>query len=104
MITWSEKLYISEQLSKKSEQIKKKLSHGRLVPGVFLITKPTNEENLFDVLPATELLFPYHKRREILVYGLAKDKNEALELVTTMIEEMYRETGGLCSKEYFAKQ
>lgn len=103
MVVWSEKLYISEALLKKSDKIKKKLSQGHLVPDVFLIAKPTNEENLFDVIPAKELLFPYHKKREILVYGLAKGKEDALELVRTILEEMYRETGGLCSKEYFAQ-
>ena len=103
MLIWSEKLYISESLLKKSEKIKKKLSQGRPVFDVFLITCPTNEENLFDVMDAKELLFPYHKQRKIPVYGLAKGKEDALELVRTIIEDMYRETGALCSKEYFAK-
>ena len=103
MLIWSEKLYIGEKLSGKSEKIKAKLNRKLFLPDVFLITRPTNEENLFDIFEAKELLFPYHRKREILVCGLAKDKEEALTLVTTMLEEMYRETGGLCSKEYFVK-
>ena len=103
MLLWSERLYISEPLLKKSEKIKKKLSQGRRVHDIFLITGPTNGENLFEVIESKELCFPYHKRREIPVYGLAKGKEDALELVRTIIEDMYRETGGLCSKEYFAK-
>lgn len=101
MIIWGSKLYIGEQVGRKKERIQKKLSAGKLVPGIFLITEPTNRENFFDVLPSTELLFPYHKRRKIVVHGLAKGKEEALDLVTSMLEEMYRETGGLCSKEYW---
>ena len=101
MITWGAKLYIGKQIGKKSERVKKKLASGKMTPGIFLITEPTNRDNFFDILPATELLFPYHKKREIVVYGLAKGKEEALELVTFMLEEMYRETGGLCSKEYW---
>jgi len=101
MVIWGSKLYIGEQVGGKCDRIKKQLSAGKLVPGIFLITEPTNGENFFDVLPATELLFPYHKRRNIVVYGIAKGKEEALELVASMLEEMYRETGGVCSKEYW---
>ena len=104
MIVWGSKLYIGEQIGKKALGIQKKLSAGKFVPDIYLIAKPTNEENLFDVFPSKELLFPYHKRREIVVYGLAKGKEEALGLVADMVEEMYRETGGLCSKEYFAEE
>lgn len=101
MIVWSEKLYIGEQAEKHCKRIQKKLERGKLVPGYFLITKPSNESNLLDILPAAELLFPYYKRQELLVYGLAKGKAEAESLVVSMLEDVYRETEGLCCKEYF---
>lgn len=101
MIVWSEKLYIGEQAEKNLKKIQKKLESGKTVPGYFLITKPSNENNLFDILPAAELVFPYYKRQELLVYGLAKGKAEAENLVVTMLEDVYRETDGLCCKEYF---
>ena len=101
MIVWSEKLYIGEQAEKNCKKVQKKLESGKLVPGFFLITRPSNEGNLFDILPATELLFPYYKRQELLVYGLAKGKAEAEELVLSMLEDVYRKTDGLCCKEYF---
>ncbi len=101
MIVWSEKLYIGEQAEKRCEKVKKKLENGKLVPGFFLITRPSNESNLFDILPSAELLFPYYKQRELLVYGLAKGKEEAENLVLSMLEDVYRETDGLYCKEYF---
>ena len=104
MIVWSEKLYIGKQAEKNCKKLEKKLEKGKLVPGVFLITKPSNENNLFDILPATELLFPYYKRMELLVYGLAKGKAEAEELVLFMLEDVCREMGGLYCKEYFGTE
>lgn len=101
MIVWSEKLYIGEQAEKNCKKVQKRLEGGKPVPGFFLITKPSNEDNLFDILPAAELLFPYYKRQKLLVYGLAKGKAEAEELVVSMLEDVYRETDGLCCKEYF---
>ena len=101
MIVWAQNLYIGEQAEKNHGKIMKKLEKGKLVSGFFLITKPSNDNNLFDILPAKELLFPYYKQRELVVYGLAKDKAEAENLVVTMLEDIYRENGGLCCKEYF---
>lgn len=101
MIVWSDKLYIGEQAKKNRQKIQKKLESGKPVPEYYLITRPSNEENLFDILPSMELLFPYYKRQELLVYGLAKGKAEAEELLLTILEDVYRATEGLCCKEYF---
>jgi len=101
MIVWSEKLYIGEQAEKNIRKVQKNLENGKFVPGFFLITRPSNKSNLFDILSTQELLFPYYKRRELFVYGLAKGKTEAEELVVSMLEDVWRETNGLCCKEYF---
>lgn len=101
MIVWSEKLYIGSQAEKIFKKVKKKLESGNVVIGFFLITRPSNESNLFDILPTAELLFPYYKRQELLVYGLAKGREEAENLVVSMLEDVYRETDGLHCKEYF---
>ncbi|MBP3568304.1 MAG: hypothetical protein J6K04_03970 [Lachnospiraceae bacterium] len=104
MIVWSDKLYIGEQAEKKAGKVQKKLEAGRLVNGFFLITRPSNENNLFDILHTKELLFPYYKHKELLVYGLARGKEEAEQLVLAMLEDVYRETDGLCCKEYFKSE
>lgn len=101
MIVWSEKLYIGGQAEKNCQKVQKKLEKGRPVPGFFLITMPSNENNLFDILPAEALLFPYYKRKKVLVYGLAKGKAEAESMVASMLEDVLRETDGLYCKEYF---
>ena len=104
MIVWSEKLYIGEQAEKKCRKIQKQLENGKMVMGYFLITKPSNDSNLLDILPTKELLFPYYKKQTLLVYGLAKGKEEAEALVVSMLEDIYRETDGLCCKEYFSAE
>ena len=104
MIVWSEKLYIGRQAENNYKKVKKKLERGNPVQGYFLITRPSNENNLFDILPTTQLLFPYYKRQELLVYGFAKGKEEANELVVSMLEDVYRATDGLWCKEYFESE
>lgn len=104
MIIWSEKLYIGEQAEKQHGRVQKKLAAGKPVPGYFLITRPSNEKNLFDILPATELFFPYYRKQSLFVYGIAKGKDEAEALVVSMLEEVYRNTEGLSCKEYFESE
>lgn len=101
MIVWSEKLYIGSQAEKNVKKVQKKLQDGKLVLDYFLITRPSNNSNLLDILPTAELLFPYYKRQNLLVYGLAKGRDEAENLVVSMLEDVYRRTDGLCCKEYF---
>lgn len=104
MLKWSHQLHIGEGVPKRKRRMKRRLEQGKLVLGVYLITEPSNQENLFDILDAKELLFPYNKRRTIVVYGLAKGKGEAEQMVTEMIEEVYRETGTLNVREYFLRE
>ena len=101
MITWSSCLYIGEGIGKKRDRIKRRVEQGKPVPGIFLITEPSNRENLFDILDAKEICFPYYRRHPMTVYGLAKGKDEAEELVVRMLEEVYRETGEFKVREYF---
>lgn len=101
MITWSSCLTIGDGVGKKRERIKRRLEQGKLVNGIFLITEPSNKENLFDILDTKWLLLPYYKKRNLFVYGLARGKDEAAELVVRMLEEVYRETGEFKVREYF---
>lgn len=101
MIVWSEHLYIGEQVGKNVKKLQKKLEAGKIVPDIFLITKPSNEKNLFDILLAAELFFPYYKRQTLVVYALAKGRAEAEQLLVTIIEDVYRTTGGLYPQTYF---
>lgn len=101
MIVWSKKLYIGKKAEKNFKKVQKKLQSEKTVLNYFLITRPSNEKNLLDILPTAELLFPFYKKQELFVYGIAGNKTEAEELVVTMLEDVYRETDGLCCKEYF---
>ena len=101
MITWSSCLYIGEGIGKNKDRIKRRIEQGKPVPGVFLIAEPSNRENLFDILEAKELWFPYYRKHSLTVYGLAGGKDKAEELVVRMLEEVYRETGEFKVREYF---
>lgn len=104
MVTWSSCLYIGEGIGKRKKRIKRRIQQGKPTPGIFLIAEPSNRENLFDILDTTGFLFPYCRRHSLTIYGLAKGRAEAEELVVRMLEEVYRETGEFKVREYFLRE
>lgn len=102
MITWTEKVYFSENIKeRKREKLRKRLSEGKFAYGYFCVTYPSNPSNVLDIISAGELKYPHYKRSEIKVLGLAKGYEEAQELVRVLIEEIYRSTGGFDIRNYY---
>jgi hypothetical protein len=68
----------------------------------YLITLPSNDENLLDVFQANILLQPYYKKadRDIFVVGIANGKDEAYEVVRDIIDDVYSHTGAFDIKKY----
>lgn len=104
MIKWYKDLYLDDNIGKKARKYRNRIEKGKLLPGVFCIIRALNENNLFDIINANELLFPYYQRKEILVLGLAPNRESAMYLVKDMLEEMYDRTGVFCPDEYYGFQ
>lgn len=81
--------------------IRLKLIQGKPVPGIYLITLSENPHNLLEILPALTLVQETAARICPEIVGIAKGKDEAVELVTEMIQTVYEETGNLNIKEYW---
>lgn len=45
-------IYVPEGLQKKKENLIKKLKNGKLLPGVYLITLASTDQNQLDIFPA----------------------------------------------------
>ena len=70
------------------------------VPGVWLLTLPSNQQNNLDVIPADLLLQPAVRRNCPMIVGLAVSREEAFELVEAIALETYRETGEVKIREW----
>jgi len=102
MIKWANKLYLSEDIKqKKKVKLIKTIENGQLTFEVYCVFFASNPNNLFDIINANELLFPYYSRKEMYVLGLATSKEHAKLLVKDMLEEVYKETGGFLVRNYF---
>ena len=107
MLRFREPVYFGESLekSKTGQKLQKQLHTGQLVKNsVTLILYAMNGCDLFDLLPANELKYPWRKDQDFYVLGLASDKSEAIELVQEMVVEVFEHTGGFDVRGYFGYQ
>ena len=106
MVVWSDKLRYGGRMREGflSKRIRKRLSKGKAVIGVYLVALTSNRDNLIDIIDVKELIFPYYKRQRIDVIGMAYSKDAALELTRDIIQDMYLETGGFDIRGYYGEQ
>ena len=71
------------------------------VPGIYLITLSDNPRNLLEILPARTLIQESAADMCPEIVGIAKGKEEAMDLVTEMIRTIFSETDGFEVKEYW---
>lgn len=102
MIKWLDKLYLSKDIrGKKKNRLMNKIESGQLSFELYCIMFASNPNNLFDIINANDLLFPYYQKQELIILGLATSREAAKLLVKDMLVEVYRETGEFKVREYY---
>lgn len=101
MIKWSNQLYFDDSIKKKPDKWKKRVEDGKLSHSLFCICLASNEKNLFDIMNSNELFFRHYKKNDLYIAGLAKTREDAIDLLQDMLEDIYRETGDIKVREYF---
>lgn len=101
MVSWISRLYISENMKKKKDRVVASINNREATFGIYCIAFASHPDNLFDILDANELLFPHYKKTEVRIVGLAKGKEEAINLVQKMLLEVYDNTGNFNVRTYF---
>ena len=93
MVVWKEALYVAGIPEKRQKRIMKAIEKKRPVKDVYLVTAPSNEQNCLEYVKANQMLQPYFKEREVVVYGLAGSETAAQELAAAMLCDTYMATG-----------
>ena len=93
MVNWYKNLYVGDTAKKKQKKWMRRIENKKAVPGVWLLTLPSNQQNNLDVIPAVRRNCP-------MIVGLAVSREEAFELVEAIALETYRETGEVKIREW----
>lgn len=99
MLKWKENYLVSENI-KNPEKIKQKLEKGKLTYDIYLLTLSENPDNLLDIIAAPMLIQKSFYRICPMIIGMARGKEEAMEMVKNLISEVYQETGSFRVAEY----
>ena len=97
---WYEDLYVGDSIQDKTAKIKWKIRHNAGQINIYVITLASNSQNLLDIIPAHELMQKAYPKKDMYVVGLAQGYDEALEVVTQIIDEVYQQTGGFAIRPY----
>ena len=98
---WYNHLYTGTKAKRHRFSIIQNIREERYLPGIYVITPPSNGNNVLDIHPVTEFANPFYaERQELLILGIAEGYQEALELAGTIVTEMYEKTGGFCLDKF----
>lgn len=90
-------LYIGESAKKDKRKIIRGLEKKELQPFVYVITLPVSEHGVLDILPAFTLKYPFFftgEGKELSIVGIARGRDEAIELTVRIVMDTYNATGG----------
>lgn len=95
-----DKLYIGKSAKPNEKKILRKIKHGKLQYGVYVITLPLLDNDLLEIYSANELTQKFYKKSNLKIVGIAGDYYEALELASNIILEIYEKTGRFDGRKY----
>lgn len=98
---FNKELYFGEKASLSQKELIKVLKKKKLLIGLYVITTASNESNLLDIYEATQFLQPSLSKNNFMVVGIALGREEALAVVTQIIDDIYQQTGGFDIKKFF---
>lgn len=103
MLDWYKKLYVGETAKKKEKKLVRRISRGRMTPGVYLITLASNGRDQLDILSAVQAVWRGKRGLCPPIVGLAGSYGEALELVEQMARETFDQTGRADIRSYLTE-
>ena len=78
---WYEDLFVGESVTGKIKKIKWKIEHNAGMLHTYIITFPSNEENLLDIIPTRELLQKGYPKKNLHIIAVADNYDEALDSI-----------------------
>ena len=91
------RLYVGDSAKKDKRKILRGLEKRELQPFVYVIALPLGRHGVLDILPAFSLKYPFFftgRGEELKIVGIARGREEALQLTARIAMDTYEATGG----------
>ena len=102
-MNWYENLYVGKTAKKKKDRLIRRLESGRTAKDAWLITLPQGPANQLEILSALNLRFWYKNRECPMIIGIAGSKEEAIELLLEITEDVLRRTQNAGLRDFFTQ-
>ncbi|MBD5157663.1 MAG: hypothetical protein HDT13_08535 [Butyrivibrio sp.] len=99
---WCKKLYYGRLAGLQQKMLLKTLKRRRWLPGLYVISLSDKDGELLEMYDTAQFVQPpfKDKLKSMRVAGIALGRNEAYELVRTIVDDAYRLTGNLDLAKY----
>ena len=97
------RLYVGDSAKKEKRKILRGLEKKEIQPFIYVITLPAGKHGVLDILPAFTLKYPFFFffcDSELRIVGIARGRNEAIELTAKIAMDTYEATGGFDVSQY----
>lgn len=101
---WYTHLYMGEKAKKHRFAVIQSIREKSYRPGVYVITPPSNGNNILDIHPSYMLLLRNRREGELKIVGIAEGYQEAIALAGVIVGEMYEKTGGFCLETFLTER
>ncbi|MCF0133468.1 MAG: hypothetical protein HUJ72_06350 [Blautia sp.] len=92
MLDWMEHFYIDSSIQN-PQKVKEKLDKGRPVVGIYLLTRPANDEDMLEMISAVSLVQKGLYSRCPQIIAMAKSRERAIEILRELTEASYKKHG-----------
>ena len=99
---WYKELYIGETLRHDAAVIQAEIRAFKPSPEIYLICLATNGIDLLDLTPADALKKPGAQKQTWDIVGMARGKDEAVNLAAAMVEDVWKKTGSFDVRAFVA--
>lgn len=103
-MVWLKDFYAGEGIADKKRKIKWKILHNVGQFDIYVIALSSNPSNLLDIIPSWELMQRYYPKQDMLIVGVDKGYDNAIELAAKIVIDVFQKTGNLSIRDYFLEQ
>ncbi len=101
---WYDDLFLGQSISpRRKKRIIRKVNRRSVFGAEYLLTLPSNPDNLLDIISVRVVRQRYYPKKEMVVIGLAGNYEEAVLLAGEIITSVYKVSGSFRVKDYFQK-
>lgn len=101
---WFKDLYVGYNILTEKSQVVDKIKQGKLQLDINVIALPENDYDVLEIYPSNVLIQKKYKDSDMVVVGIAKGKEEALDMMQLIVMDCYEDTGDVNVKKYILEQ